>query len=112
MSFTRALLSMARPFSSKNIASSAKYFLEGSWLPGTMASSNSCVRRTNSSSVMVGSSATLRHATADVAARNKATKNLNFMTSSAHSLNHPAQSFLSQGVLYHFAAFHHKLHML
>jgi len=59
-----------------------------SWFPGTIASNSSCVRRTNSSCVMVGSSATPRRATAEVAARNKATRNLDFMTSSARSWNH------------------------
>src|SRR5258708_6611980 len=44
---------MLRPFSSKYIASSAKYFFHGSWLPMATASNSSCVLRTSSSCVMV-----------------------------------------------------------
>src|SRR5258708_31181016 len=44
---------MLRPFSSKYIASSAKYFFHGSWLPMATASNNSCVLRTSSSCVIV-----------------------------------------------------------
>src|SRR6185437_16296683 len=75
MSFTSAALSKARPFSSKNIVSSAKYFLNGSWFPGATESSNCWVRRTSSSCVMVGPSATLPDATVEIAAKNSAAKN-------------------------------------
>src|SRR6266852_4670436 len=53
MSLTSAALFMLRPFSSKYIASSAKYFFHGSWLPTATASNNSCVLRTSSSWAIV-----------------------------------------------------------
>src|SRR5215831_7314649 len=50
-SLSNAALSIKRPFSSKYIPSSAKYFLHGSGFPGATASMISCVRRTSSSCV-------------------------------------------------------------
>jgi hypothetical protein len=51
-SATSFALSMVCPFSSEKVQSSAKYFFQGAWLPGTIASQSSCVRLTNSSCVM------------------------------------------------------------
>src|SRR5436190_11254946 len=75
-SFTRADLSMLRPFSSEYSTSSAKYFLKGSWFPEATASSISWVRRTSSSWVMAGSSTTPCKAAAHAAISNTAMRNL------------------------------------
>src|SRR6185312_5696249 len=97
MSFTSAALSKSRPFSSKNIASSAKYFLNGSRFPGATESNNSWVRRTSSSCVMFGPSATLPHATIEIAAKNSAAKNL-FLTVPSVPLHLDVFIRMSKGV--------------